>query len=651
MLKEKAVASLGQASLLLPAWIRAALAANDRLKLYLSLLQAAAQHAKSPDSPIADWGSDLGEAGPENTDWVRDMVRTTYLDDGVLVVAGLDKLVAALQRDLSVMARPLCDSPGHEHTDFSARRDFWLARLQSIDQAEGLSPKAISDLTHGSRSGSDSFHLLVMDLHKELNVMSTSLSTEEIDGAHVWQIEPDDRPLVQAFMKGLHHTAPLKFSHPGLDTAVTRDSARLLIQNDIGTNDAHVLVVEVEGNHVRLTYSDLHTERFAFFQRMLAEIGFSWTVFEPVTTGGLNDGKPYTMGRATIKRENRSDLLVVLEAMASRIVFVIDWNRARKRLQNFVRKPQAVALLQLAAANEWGHMAWLLAGGERLVYGAMQAVDSEAFRIGDRLDDVLGQGPANEFLLSLLRVSSVMLLRQQPVSLVADQARLLLARALRQRTFEFDLLGEHAAYCHALAQALCSALDSPGPWNEQASAELQVRAKAWERHADHLLVDARQRAQRHARWLQMLNLLEKSDDVADGLEEALFVVSMTQRPPVSGLPAPVTDVVRRLAAETLAAIQDLVKAIEIARHLSEGSDAQDNEAFLQTIWRIVRSERQCDDLQRQARLSILAHLHTSPAAFYLANELAATIETVSDHLLAMGHALRGLVFERTGLPS
>ncbi len=43
--KQKAVATLGQNSLLLPAWITAALLANDRLKLYLSVLQSAAAHA------------------------------------------------------------------------------------------------------------------------------------------------------------------------------------------------------------------------------------------------------------------------------------------------------------------------------------------------------------------------------------------------------------------------------------------------------------------------------------------------------------------------------------------------------------------------------------------------------------------------------
>ncbi|TIV02405.1 MAG: phosphate transport regulator, partial [Mesorhizobium sp.] len=65
--------------------------------------------------------------------------------------------------------------------------------------------------------------------------------------------------------------------HPGLDTAATRDGARLLIQNDIGTNDAHVLVIQMEGLSITLTYSDLHERRFAFFQELLSEIGAQWS--------------------------------------------------------------------------------------------------------------------------------------------------------------------------------------------------------------------------------------------------------------------------------------------------------------------------------------------------------------------------------------
>ena len=46
-------------------------------------------------------------------------------------------------------------------------------------------------------------------------------------------------------MRGPNRTAPLKFDHPGLATSATRDGDRLVIQNDIGANDAHVLVLSV----------------------------------------------------------------------------------------------------------------------------------------------------------------------------------------------------------------------------------------------------------------------------------------------------------------------------------------------------------------------------------------------------------------------
>lgn len=649
MLKEKAVASLGQQTLLMPAWVKAALVANDRLKLYLTMLQSAAQHASSPETPVSDWGRELAQAGLHGSGWLQDMVKTAYFDGRTLVMPQLGQLLGALTADLSIMARPICEGGRDSLPDLVARRDMWLQRFHAMADDEGLGRESLADLTHGDRKSGDGFHLLVMDLHKQLNAMASEIATEVLDGAHVWQIDDADRPLIQAFMRGLHRTEPLKFSHPGLDTAVTRDGARLLIQNDIGTNDVHVLVIEVERRTISLTYSDLHAGRFEFFCQMLEEVGFEWTVFDPVTSDGLNEGKPYQVGKARFKAKEDGMLMNGLEAVAARIVFVIDWNRARKRLQNFVSKPQALALLRRAAKEEWGHMAWLLAGGERLVFNAMQAVDSEAFRVGDRLDDVLGEASAWEFLLELMRISSLMLRQQQPVALVADEARMLLARVLRQRTFEFDLLAEHAAYCHALAQALSDALENGGALSAANAADFVVRAKNWERRADQLLIDARQRAERQSRWIPVVELLEKSDDVADALEEASFIYSMTLAEPLSGLPAPVNAVLCRLADTTLAAIQDQVKAIEIARHVSEQGDPSNNDAFLQTLWRMLRAERLCDELARQARVTIIRSLHAAPASLLLASELAAAIEEASDALLAAGYSLRQMVLTKTGM--
>jgi uncharacterized protein Yka (UPF0111/DUF47 family) len=642
MEKQAAVASLGKASLLLPAWIKAALQANDRLKLYLSILQSAAQRAAHPASAAADWSRELSHLGLRDAGWLRDLANTAYLQDQTLIVPQLAQWLHMLGLDLVVMARPLCDSPEHRHDALVARRDRWLARIEALVEEEGLSPDAVRELTHGDRQGGDSFHLLVMDLHKQLNAMAVSVATEDIDGAHVWQIDDADRALVRAFMQGVHRTEGLKFNHPGLDTAVTRDGERLLIQNDIGTNDAHVLVIEVEDLTVQLTYSDLHLARFEFFRSLLEALGYAWTVHESRSTDGLNQNKPYQMGQATLKVSDRTALAAALDAAGSRIVFVIDWNRARKRLQAFVRKPVAVALLRYAADQELGHMAWLLAGGEQLVFEAMQAVDGEAFRVGSRLDQVLGEAAAQSFLQDLLRVASVKLREQQPQALIADEARLLLARVLQRRTHEFDVLAEHAAFCHALALGLSDALELGTSGNDEVT-----RAKGWERKADQLLNEVRRRAERQPHWLPMVQLLDDMDDVADLLEEATFIHSMTLISPLPGLPPPVLRVLGELAATTLAAIQDQVKAIEIARHMSELSDPADSEAFLQALWRMLRAERICDELLRHARSGIVRCLHASPAAFSLATELASTIESATDSLLAAGYALRQLVFAKT----
>jgi hypothetical protein len=48
-----------------------------------------------------------------------------------------------------------------------------------------------------------------------------------------------------------------------------------VIQNDIGTTDAHVIVEHVQGRLVSMTYTDLHAERLVFFQTMLQYRNFT----------------------------------------------------------------------------------------------------------------------------------------------------------------------------------------------------------------------------------------------------------------------------------------------------------------------------------------------------------------------------------------
>jgi uncharacterized protein Yka (UPF0111/DUF47 family) len=669
MQKSDAVAAMGPSTLLLPAWIKAALAANDRLKLYLSVLQAAAAHAEHPENEPLDLGRETAAAGTEGP-WLRDLPAACSTVDGALRVPELSRLAQRLADGLTAMARPLLEAHRNDESQ-GARVKHWLDWLAAIGNKEGGGEMLTSDqlrlLTDGKRGpdrhkrdvAADSFHLLVMDLHKQLNHLAGTLSSEQIGGAHVWQLQPADRPHVAAFMRGLNRTAPLKFDHPGLDTAATRDGKRLLLQNDIGTNDAHVLVVQVEGKSITLNYSDLHRPRFEFFQTVLAPFGATWADTQSKVDTALNEGHAYTFGTARFECASDAALDRALEGIGSRIVFLIDWNRARKRLLPFVGKADAIDILREVARLDAGHMAWLKAGGEQIIFAAMQAAGEGAFRIGDRLDTVLGMEDARAFLIEVLCLASKALLAGQPAALVADETRMLLARRMRQRSSEFDLIDEHAAYCHALAQAVSDGLahdvittGGKGKHKnpDKAAHRLAERAKVWERQADHLVMRARDHAQRQRRWQPFARLLELSDDIADALEEAAFLMSLIAEDHRQGWNAEVHQILSRLAQSVLSATQEHIKALAIARRLGAGSDAADSDAFLAASWNVLRSERECDELLRSARRTILASIRDA-AALMLANDLAMTLELASDRLLVAGYALRDVAFDQAGARS
>jgi uncharacterized protein Yka (UPF0111/DUF47 family) len=487
-----------------------------------------------------------------------------------------------------------------------------------------------------------------MDLHKQINRLSAELSSAVIDGAHVWHLQPGDEALVAAFMRGLNRTSALKFDHPGLDTAATRDGELLLLQNDIGTNDAHVLVLQVAARAISLTYSDLHRGRLEFFQGLLAPFGARWSKPESRTNTDLNEGEAYSVATAAFDCADDAALQAALEGIASRIVFLIDWNHARKRLQAFVGKEDAIAVLTEAARLEVGHRAWLQAGGERLIFAAMQAAGEGAFRIGDRLDDVLGVADARSFLVAVMGLACEALRGGQPATLVADETRMLLAQQVRHRTSEFDLLAEHAAYCHALAQAVSDGLAHGVESSRKAAQELAGRAKTWERRADHLVMQARDRAERQPRWQPFARLAEQSDDIADALEEAAFLISLIADHHLEGWNDEVREVLARLAATVLQATQDHVKALTIARTLGTDSSAVDNDAFLAATWQVLQAERQCDALLRDARRVILKTVRDAPTLM-LANDLACALESASDRLLTAGYALRDVAFDKTGV--
>lgn len=192
--------------------------------------------------------SDLAAAGSKEP-WLHDLAAAADPVDDDVFISELPRIVKCLTDDLGTMARPVLETTAPDD-QAHARTVHWQTWLAALP-ADRLSEQQIEALFQGHRGGTDSLHLLVMDLHKQINHLQTELASEVIDGAHVWLLQSADHVLVATFMRGLNRTAPVKFDHPGPDTAATRDGERLLIQNDIGTNDAHVLVIQVVARSAR----------------------------------------------------------------------------------------------------------------------------------------------------------------------------------------------------------------------------------------------------------------------------------------------------------------------------------------------------------------------------------------------------------------
>ncbi|MBY0236081.1 MAG: phosphate transport regulator, partial [Burkholderiaceae bacterium] len=153
-------------------------------------------------------------------------------------------------------------------------------------------------------------------------------------------------------------------------------------------------------------------------------------------------------------------------------------------------------------------------------------------------------------------------------------------------------------------------------------------------------------------------LLELSDDIADALEEAAFLISLIAEDHRQGWSAELHQLLGKLAQAVLSATQEHIKALAIARRLAsrgEGGnggsmldrDGADSDAFLAASWHVLRSERECDELLRAARRVMLGAIKDA-ASLMLANDLAMALELASDRLLVAGYALRDVAFEQVG---
>jgi uncharacterized protein Yka (UPF0111/DUF47 family) len=487
-------------------------------------------------------------------------------------------------------------------------------------------------VTRADRAGGDSLHLLVMDLHKTLNRMQAALAIESLDGASVFNLDPGDRPLVQAFMRGLSATAPLKLGHPGLGTTATRVGSRLVIQNDIGTTDAHVIVAHVEGLELTVTYTDIHRSRGRFFQDLFEPIGIAWTV-RPST-----DETGFETRTGRITAAGIPELESFLTFLGSRLVFVIDWNRARKRLCRFVAKADALTVLRWAAEHGVGHRAFLEAGGERLVSQALERIPAAHLPYGARLDEVVGAELARKFLMALLRITSEGYAQGRSLRFLRDEVEAELIELFHEtQEGALSLVADHAALVAGLAvsfrDTLLGAVSGADAEGIARSAE---RAKRMETRADEI-VRAVRTAKRHTAGAEAIaRLLAEADDVADGLEEAAFRLTLLQQ---RRCDSRAIETLQGLAQLAVQGAEEYVRGVETARDIRRGTTRDEVQEFLVSVDRLVTIEHESDAAERQAQ-TVLLDLASDFRQLHLLSQIASGLEATIDALGRCGLMLR-----------
>jgi hypothetical protein len=175
--KQSAVAGLGETALLQPARVRQALKANDRLKVYLGLLQAAAAHARAPDQAPQDLSPEIAAADIQPRDeaaWLREMPASASLRGDMLQLPQWLRLAGHLDDDLHALACPVLGDVDAD-PEIGQRVEHWSRALRASATDE-LALEQVSRLCHGQRTRGDSLHLLVMDLHKALNRLAARLA-------------------------------------------------------------------------------------------------------------------------------------------------------------------------------------------------------------------------------------------------------------------------------------------------------------------------------------------------------------------------------------------------------------------------------------------------------------------------------------------
>ena len=628
---------IGQRSLRLPELINRGLAAHDRLRYYLMLLNTAYGYAQAPVGAVPDLRGERESADVPDPSLDQVVAGSHMVTGGAVHIPGAAEILAHVFADVREMLEPVTVSAAM-HGELAERAGVYtrrfedqVARIPAVAN-EHLTVGLIETLTRVTSNGHDTLHRLVTDLHWELNRLQVTVSVELLDGAHVYGLTDGDRKLVRAFMRGVHETAPLRLDHPGLETVATHDGTHLSIENDLDVADAHVVVIQVSGLAVSVVYTDVHRARARFFRDLLEPHHLTWT--EGTETG------EFETCTGAYEAADQTALEQFLTAVGSRLVFLIGWSRARKRLSRFVRKSDAGALLKWAADNNIGHQGFLRAGDLRLIHTALSRVASTQLPFGARLDEILGREVANRFLMSVLQITASGFKRRLSARLIDDEIEAELLRYLQRS--DRSLLGaiaDHAVVLAGMVERIRGTVPKLKAHDVAELSRTAVLLRSWKSEADSITDRARRSVDTVDHAPQLRRLLAEGDRAVKVFEEAGFTLTLVP----DSLDAEVAGLLDRLVDLAGHAAREYVSCLEDACELSRSTERPELDRFLVTVERLATMEASCDEAERKLRERVLRGNGLDFRTVYVVAELTRQLDRATDSLVHSGLLVRDYV--------
>ena len=363
----------------------------------------------------------------------------------------------------------------------------------------------------------------------------------------------------------------------------------------------------------------------------------TWEGTERRQSEKLSSGE-YLLATGSYKARNEAELQKFLTHLGSRIVFLIDWNHMRKRLRGFVGKARAIDVLRWAADNDYGHRALIEIGGERALAEAVEYAAGKQLRYGQRLDELISEEHASEFLREATRLASVGLQQRRSRRVIQDEIKANLRRYFEhERLGIFDTAASHVALGHDIAFLLREALERLNSASGQVwISKFASRAVVWEAQADQLLNDAREDIKRFQRPRSLMQFFECSDDAVDELEEAAALVDLSLLIPPSSA---VVAKLKELADLSLRSAQELVKCVECAASVTRSDVRDDLDEFLAALESLISIEHAADERLREMRRWLIIE-NIEQRQIILLRELSQALETATDAHAHAGQMLR-----------